>query len=404
MADFTQGGGIGTLHNLRHRPLEMLEEELIEASVDMPMALVLPCLYSELEGPALQGIVEKLSEVKYLSEIIIGLDRADRPQFEHARKFFAQLNQPHVILWNDGDRLQEVDRQIATKGLAPTELGKGRNAWYCMGYFLASDKAKAMAMHDCDILTYDRELLSRLLYPIVHPSLNYVFSKGYYYRAADGKLNGRVCRLLVTPLILAMKQTLGHLPYLSYMGGFRYPLSGEVAMRAEVVDSLRIPSDWGLEIGTLSEMYRNFATHRICQVDVADAYDHKHQEVSPEDATKGLNRMSVDICKAFIRKLAVDGVVFSNEMFRTLKACYYRTALGLLDHFYADATMAGLNLDRHKESQTIELFAQSLMQAGEAFLVNPDASPFISSWSRVTSALPDVLDSLRDAVAADAVE
>ena len=401
MADFAQGGAIGTLHNLRHRSLEELEQELVAASAETPMSLVLPCLYSELEGPALGSIVEKLSEVKYLSEIIIGLDRANESQFEHAKKFFERLNQPHVILWNDGPRMRAIDESINQKGLAPKEAGKGRNVWYCMGYFLASGKSKALAMHDCDIVTYERELLSRLLFPIVHPKLNYVFSKGYYYRAAGGRLNGRVARLLVTPLIQAMKTVLGPTDYLSYMGSFRYALSGEVAMRRSVVSSLRIPSDWGLEIGTLSEMHRNFAPHRICQVDVADAYDHKHQPVSEEDPQGGLNRMSGDICKALIRKLAVNGTVFSPELIRTLKACYYRTALDMLDHYYSDAVMAGLKLDRHEESQTIELFAQNLIHAGEDFLANPNASPFIPSWSRVISAFPDILDSIIDAVRED---
>ena len=39
--------------------------------------------------------------------------------------------------------------------------------------------------------------------------MDYVFCKGYYYRAANGTLNGRVFRLLVTPLIQAMQSTIG---------------------------------------------------------------------------------------------------------------------------------------------------------------------------------------------------
>ena len=52
------------------------------------MSLVLPCLYSELEGPALERIIDKLRNARYLSEIIIGLDAATREQFEHAKQFF----------------------------------------------------------------------------------------------------------------------------------------------------------------------------------------------------------------------------------------------------------------------------------------------------------------------------
>ncbi|MCG6154400.1 glycosyl transferase [Rubinisphaera margarita] len=401
MADFAQNGIIGTLHNLRYRTTEELDHDLKEFGRDRPMALVLPCLFSELEGPALGAIVDKLCEVPYLEEIIIGLDRADASQYEQAQKFFDRLPQRKVILWNDGPRLMNVNARLDELGLAPKEPGKGRNVWYCLGYFLAAGRCQAVGLHDCDILTYERDMLARLLYPIVHPSFNYVFCKGYYYRAAGGKLNGRVVRLLVTPLLRALQLTIGQNDYLDYMGSFRYPLAGEFSMRAEVVPSLRIPSDWGLEIGTLSEMYRNYSHHRICQVDIADAYDHKHQPVSPDNPQGGLHRMSVDICKALIRKLAVNGKVFSPEVFRTLKASYYRAALDMIDHYCNDATMSGLTLDRHTEEATVELFSQALMNAGEQFLRDPHSAPFIPNWARVVSACPDIFEMITDAVNED---
>lgn len=401
MADFSQNGIIGTLHNLRNRATEDLEADLIKFSAETPMSLLLPCLYSELEGPAMGPIVEELAKIPYLSEIIIGLDRANEQQFEAAKRFFDKLPQDYVVLWNDGTKLRQVDSVLQSEGLAPTQPGKGRNVWYCLGYFLASGKSKAVALHDCDILTYNRSMPARLLYPLAHPSFHYQFCKGYYYRAADGKLNGRVFRLLVIPLIRALKTVLGRVEYLDYMGSFRYALSGEFSMKAEVVNSLRFPSDWGLEIGTLSEMYRNCNLNRICQVDIADAYDHKHQSVSEEDRTGGLHRMALDICKAFIRKLAVEGVVISSSMLRTLKACYYRTALDVVDHYHNDAIMSGLSLDRHQEEATVELFSRVIVAAGDEFLNRPDESPFIHNWSRVTSAVPDIYEQILGAVEAD---
>lgn len=401
MADYAQNGVTGTLHNLRNRSTEELEEELQEYSKESPMSLLLPCLFSELEGPAMGPIVEQLANAKYLDEIIIGLDRADKSQFEAAKKFFERLPQRHTILWNDGPRLRELDELLASRGIDAGQPGKGRNVWYCLGYFLGAGTSKAIALHDCDILTYERAIPARLFYPLVHPTFNYQFCKGYYYRSAAGKLNGRVVRLLVAPLISALKQTLGHLEYLDYMGSFRYPLAGEFSMRSEVVPSLRIPSDWGLEIGTLSEMYRNCSSNRICQVDIADAYDHKHQPLSLEDASTGLHRMANDICKALYRKLAIEGIVFSDGLFRTLKACYYRTALDMIEHYHNDAVMSGLTLDRHQESATVELFGQIVISAGEEFLRGSSEAPFLANWSRVTSALPDVYDLLAAATRAD---
>lgn len=401
MADFFQNGVITTLHNLTDRSLEDLESELERFSTRSPMSLVLPSLFSELEGPALGPILEDLKKAAYLREIVIGLDRADETQFSYAKEYFGRLPQEHRILWNDGPRLKAVDKLLEAKGLAPTEMGKGRNVWYCFGYVLASGRSKAVALHDCDIVTYKRDMLARLIYPVANPNFNYQFCKGYYSRIANGSLNGRVCRLLVSPLIHSLQKIVGYSEYLDYLNSFRYALAGEFSMRVDVLNDLRIPSDWGLEIGVISEMFRNYATSRICQVDIADIYDHKHQDLSTEDPQKGLSRMSTDITKAVIRKLATQGNVFSNETFRSLKATYFRTALDFVERFYNDALINGLQIDRHKEEKAVELFAENIVRAGEVFLSNPMETPFMPSWNRVISAIPDILDHIYEAVEED---
>jgi glucosyl-3-phosphoglycerate synthase len=270
MGDFYQNGIITTLHNLSNRPLEELEQELLAFSARRPMALILPSLYSELGGIALPGIIDELEQVPYLAEVVIGLDRADEAQYRDAVKFFSRLPQHHRVLWHDGPRLQALDALLQEQELAPRELGKGRNVWYCMGYTLATNRSESVALHDCDIVTYHRSLLARLIYPVANPRFNYEFCKGYYARVADGKINGRVSRLLVTPLLRALKKIFGDLEYLEYMDSFRYPLAGEFSFRRDVLNDILIPSDWGLEIGVLSEMYRNYAKNRLCQVDIAD--------------------------------------------------------------------------------------------------------------------------------------
>ena len=198
-----------------------------------------------------------------------------------------------------------------------------------------------------------------------------------------------------------MKRVAPGLPYLDYLDSFRYPLAGEFAMDFDVLGDLRIPSDWGLEIGLLSEMFRNYATNRICQVEVADSYDHKHQPLSPEDASLGLSRMSLDIAKALFKKLATFGVVFEAGTIRTAKACYYRIALDLIESYANDAAMNGLHLDRHAEEQAVELFAANILRAGEAYLEGGGETPFIASWNRVKGAYPDVFADMRAAVAED---
>ena len=401
MADFHQTGAVATLHRLVGYDYAEVERRLKQFSSTRRITLILPSLFSELETPALANIVDHLCDVPYLDQIVIGLDRADEEQFRFAREYFSRLPQDHVVLWNDGPAMGQVQQRIADAGLTAGEPGKGRNVWYCLGYVLAAQRADVIALHDCDIITYNRELLGRLVYPVVDPSFSYLFCKGYYPRIADGKLNGRVTRLLVTPLLNALSRTIGASEYVDYLKGFRYPLAGEFAMRTSIVPDIRIPSDWGLEIGILSEVRRNTNVRAICQVDISDSYDHKHQPLSEDNPEAGLSKMSTDITKAVIRKLATDGVVFSAETFRTLKATYYRCALDVLEMYYADARMNGLYVDRHKEEQAIELFAGNLIEAGQVFLENPMETPFVPAWSRVAAADPDIMHHILRAVAED---
>ena len=280
-------------------------------------------------------------------------------------------------------------------------MGKGRNVWYCIGMSIARDTARSVALHDCDINTYDRRMLAKLFYPVVNPLFNFEFCKGYYPRVANNKMNGRVARLLVFPLLTALEKTIGKSDYLEFMKSFKYPLAGEFSFRRNVLPELRISSDWGIEVGILSEMQRSFSPQNICQVDLADTYDHKHQVLSIDDETKGLSRMSIDIIKTFIKKLATQGNSFSREKFRSLKATYYRSALDLIDIYRSDADMNGLKFDSHTEEKAVELFAANIMKAGDAFYQNPMDTPFIPTWSRVKSAIPDFLIRLEKAVNED---
>ncbi|MBL1142470.1 MAG: glycosyl transferase [Proteobacteria bacterium] len=401
MVDFYQNGVITTLHNLSDRTIEDLEADLMKFAKTRPMALVLPCLYSELQGPALKNIVDELCKVPYLSQIVIGLDRATEDEYKHALEFFSCLPQEHVVLWNDGARLKKLDTELKAQELEPKQLGKGRNVWFCLGYVLASGKAKSVALHDCDITTYKRDLLARLIYPVAHPGFNYQFCKGYYARVAEGSINGRVCRLLVTPLLRALKKIFPTDPFIEYLDSYRYALAGEFSMRTDVINDIRIPSDWGLEIGVLSEVKRNYSNNRLCQVDIADQYDHKHQDLSLDNDDKGLSKMSIDISKAVFRKLATTGLVFNIETFRSIKATYFRIALDFIETYHNDAVINGLTLDIHAEEQAVELFAENIMKAGLHFLENPMETPFIPSWTRVNSALPSLEEEFLIAVGED---
>jgi len=116
MGDFHQHGILTTLHQLKNRSLEELESELVQISKKNPMALVLPSLFSELEGPALSKIIDEIAGVPYLDQVIIGLDQADEKQYRYALDFFSRLPQGPKVLWNDGPRLRAIDAQLQGKG------------------------------------------------------------------------------------------------------------------------------------------------------------------------------------------------------------------------------------------------------------------------------------------------
>lgn len=293
--------------------------------------------------------------------------------------------------------LYEVLRQ---NGIQIGEDGKGRAVWIAMGYILADEKAQAIALHDCDILTYSRELLARLVYPVCSPNLGYEYAKAYYARVA-GQFHGRVTRLFVQPVIRTLQKLVGLHPFLAFLDSFRYPLAGEFAMTTDLARVIRVPSDWGLEIGLLGEVFRNCAPRRVCEVDVCETYDHKHQPLIPEDPTAGLLRMAVDIAKTLFRTLASEGILFSEAFVRTLTVAYVRHAQDSIKKYNDDASINGLAFDRHAEGTAVEAFARAIAIAGKSVLEDRMGAPQITNWSRVTSAVPDFFDMLKAAVLED---
>lgn len=402
MSDFYQNGVVTVLHRLGESNVDRLEAELERHAKVNPIALVLPSLYAELERRALKRIVTVLSGVRYLHEVVISLDRASALEFRLAKEYFAALPQRVRLIWNDGARIQDLLKLLASHEIDIGLPGKGRGCWTAFGYILARRESAVIALHDCDILSYDREYLARLCYPVANPNLGYEFCKGYYSRVTD-RLHGRVTRLFMTPLLRSLQQLVGPHPLLTFLDSFRYPLAGEFAMVKDLAWINRIPGDWGLEVGVLAEVYRNCALRRICQADIADAYEHKHQALSADDPEAGLLKMCVDITKSLFRNLASEGIVLAEGNLKTLRATYLQSAQEAIRRYEADAAINGLRFDRHEERTAIEAFLKGIKLATDGFLEDPLGVPMISNWSRVAAAVPDIFDRLVDAVEQDHV-
>jgi glucosyl-3-phosphoglycerate synthase len=400
MSDFHQNGVVAVLHRLGKPNLEQLEAELQRDAPANPIALVLPSLYSELERPALKAIVETLKEVRYLNEIVISLDKASALEFRFAKDYFSVLPQRVRLIWNDGPRIQAILKLLASQAIDIGLPGKGRGCWMAFGYILARHQSQVIALHDCDVLSYTREYLARLCYPIANPNMGHEFCKGYYSRVTD-RLYGRVSRLFFTPLIRSLQRVTRAHPFLTFLDSFRYPLSGEFAMVRDLAWINRIPGDWGLEIGVLAEVYRNCALRRICQVDIADNYEHKHQTLSGDNPDAGLLKMCIDITKSLFRNLASEGIVLTEGTLKTLRAAYLQAAQEAISRYENDAAINSLKFDQHEERTAVEVFLKGIKLATETFLEDPLGVPMISNWSRVVAAVPDIFGRLIEAVEDD---
>ncbi len=397
MSDFKQSGTIVTFPRLRPRDETQREEELVTHARRTPLALVMPCLVSELEQPALAGMVARLAGTPYLDTVVISLDRADAAGYQRALEYFRALRLRTMVVWNDADPVAAIIREIEMAVLKLGPRGKGRAVWVALGAVIAEERAEAVAFLDADVVSFERSLLTNLVYPILHPALDFDYAKGYYARYSD-RLHGRVTRLMVRPLLQALLNTVGHHPYLEYVDSFRYPLSGEFAVHATLLRRLRIPSDWGLEVGLLFEVLRHRSPRRICQVDVADRFDHKHQVLSPDNPGGGLHRMEVDITKHLLRTLAAAGVIVPSGSFKALQVAFQRYAEDAVADSFAVSVFNGLAYDRHAEEEAVDVFTRAFAEGCEQFGQDPLGTPAMPNWARVLSAMPGIGDRLLAAV------
>ncbi len=394
MADFQQTGSITTLHCLRPEAWLKLDQEMPRLVRKRPVGLVLPALYSEFENPAIYNIIKELEKVDWISRTVLVLSQADRDQYEEVCGLFSRFKGGITVLWRESEPVQEFLRTVNDAGLAAKIPGKGRACWLGMGYLLAKGDCEVIAFQDCDIKTYHRRMLTQLVYPLLSTRSRFEFSKAYYPRFTR-QLNGRLTRLMLTPLIQAMTEAGTLSNFLCYLEVFRYGLAGEIAMDAGLARTMEVAPDWGLEISTLAEVHGRVPASRVCQVDLCDCYDHKHQPVSPDDPDAGLHRMAREVALAVFRGVSKHGGVLPSELLQTtLPLSYRRLAVEMTARYSADAEMNGLDYDLHGELGEVEVFARALEEAAQELAEHPSGTPSLPSWDRVEDALPDAYEQL----------
>jgi glucosyl-3-phosphoglycerate synthase len=125
-------------------------------------------------------------------------------------------------------------------------------------------------------------------------------------------------------------------------------------------------------------------------VEVADRFEHKHQDLCPDDPTKGLHGMAVDIVKHLLRTLAAAGALLPEGVFKSMRVAYQRYAEDAVADSHALSVFNDLIFDRHSEERAVETFGQALREGCEQFLADPLGTPALPNWARVESAMPEV--------------
>lgn len=170
----------------------------------------------------------------------------------------------------------------------PCPRGKGGNLWKA-GYLSTSD---VLCFVDGDCVNFEPYFISGLLGPILSdPSV--LFSKAFYERplapggTAPDPGGGRVTELLVRPLFSL---------FFPQLCGIIQPLSGEYAMRRELLESLVFPSGYGVEAAHLIDIQRAHGLSAMAQVDL----EHRVHRVR---TTAELGRMAYRILQAIWPRL-----------------------------------------------------------------------------------------------------
>jgi len=231
------------------------------------------------------------------------------------------------------------------------EFGKGRDVWLSLG--LAAADSAYVVVHDADAKSYAAAHVPRLLAPLDH---GFEFVKGYYARVENRRLYGRLFRLLYVPLVRALGEA-HDAAVVEYLAAFRYALSGEFAMTADLARSIRAQPTWGLEVGLLGDAFRTVGFGGTAQVDLG-FHEHDHRAVTGES---GLTDMSREVAEAVFRVLDDVGL---DPDYGTLPTRYREVAGELIDRYAADAAFNELEYDRTHELEQVDAYAEAIVPPG----------------------------------------
>ena len=172
-----------------------------------------------------------------------------------------------VIVIDDGsiDGTPELAQGAGARVVTSTMLGKGAS----MEDGMRVAKNDILVYLDGDLAGLSEDLIERMVQPIANNEADFVKAK--FTRAA-----GRVTVLTAKPLLKTYFPELAH---------FEQPLSGIIAARRSLLQTMRFENDYGVDIGLLIDAA--IAKARLAEVDIGHIeHDSQPLEVLGEMATQ----------------------------------------------------------------------------------------------------------------------
>jgi len=250
--------------------LELGLDELIAAKGARPTSV---CLPARNEASTVAEIVTRIAEHPLVDEVVVVDDHSSDGTGEAAGEAGATVVRAAEVLPEHGE--------------GP---GKGQALWKAV----ASSTGDVVAFCDADLRDFQPHFITGLLGPfLLDPDLAFV--KAYYQRpGSDGspRGGGRVTELVARPLLHLLFPQLADLVQ---------PLAGEFAARRDVFEAVPFVEGYGVDIGLVIDIARDFGVDAMAQVDLGTR---KHRNRPLDD----LGPMATVVLMTMLRRAGIDGI------------------------------------------------------------------------------------------------
>lgn len=225
------------------------------------------------------------------------------------------LDEIAVIDSGSDDRTREVARNFGADVYLADDIlpqleqkkGKGENLWKAI-YQLKGD---IIVYVDADIKNIHPRFAYGLVGPLIYrPEVRYV--KAFYDRplAISDEVRpsggGRVTEILIRPLFSL---------FFPELTAVIQPLSGEYAVRRDVLHEIPFPIGYGVETSHLIDVYSKHGLDAFAQTDL-DQRVHRHQ------STRDLGKMSFGVIQTFLKRAKAQGIIGDIKEYETVLRQY----------------------------------------------------------------------------------